>query len=148
MKNVVKGFFGGLLKAGFLITIGVYILNTFILKGMGIEVMMITSLIGLIAYIGFAWRSSNQANRHQRPEDAEKDSIGDILVLLLLFCISLLWTMLPNFSGAFVAHTGYFINLAFFWAMFLVSLFETTMTIKNSLYQMYRMEQVTMERTP
>jgi len=143
--QIIRGLAGGLLKAGFLITLAVYILNTFVLQAFGVQSMTIASVIGCAAYMGFSWRSTTSANRHESPDDALRDSIGDLLVFGVLLSITLIWSFLPNFSGLVIVDGSYYVTLIFFWAMFSICVFEAAVTISNSLYQMYRIQQIKTE---
>lgn len=144
--QVMKGLVGGLLKAGFLITVVVYIANTFILRNMGVSPKIIVSLVGIVIYLMRVLRSTTKANRHESPDLALKDSMGDLFSFGILLTVALIWSFLPNFAGTKIGYDFYLVNLFFFWGMFVLCAYEATLTISNSLYQMYRVQQIRTER--
>jgi len=132
----IKGIFISFLTVGNFLTIGGYIVNTFLLPGNEINIIFIVVVLFIFAiYTSF---SVVRAGKNENREVAKRDLWGDtfkVLTSLVFLCI---WVILPMRGDLQIGNELiYWTNLIFLGGMFLIALFEILQSIDLVVERMY-----------
>lgn len=114
-----------------------YVLIVFVVSA-DILMQIIAATIIIGTCIAMSWRSGSQASIVADPNVAMRPIIIDIISSWIILSITMIWSLIPNFSGAYVAKNSYYVVLVFFVAAFLIAASLAIFRISLTMQQMYR----------